>query len=122
MKKHWVLLVFFLVMTSCLGPVETVNENKQLYGSEWSTEDESQGLKFFDDDSVLFFWTYGRGSGMFQYESRTGYIALKNLSMTVDGKTSEFDAAQVLEDGTMKLYWHYLGESKSYYMILIRRR
>ncbi len=125
MKKILAFVIATLSLTSCLGlllDATEENDNKQLYGSEWSTEDQSQGLKFYKDDSVLFFWTYGRGSGTFEYDSSTKYIEFTNFSMTAEGQTSEFPAAQILEDGTMKLYWHYLGKAENYYMILIKRR
>lgn len=116
------LLVVSLLATSCLGALLDSNDNAKLYGTEWSTESETQGLKFYSDDSVLFFYSSGRGSGTFDYNASTGYVELKSLSVTNGGKTTYFTSGEIKEDGTMELNWHNLGESKNYYMVLYKRR
>ena len=118
------LCIFFLgacllLFTSCWG---LLNDNYQLYGSEWSTEDTAQGLKFYNDDSVLFFWELGRQAGTYDYNASIGIVELSGLHVTLLGETAEFTAAEVFNDGTMKLYWHYLGQSENYYTLLYKRR
>lgn len=116
------LLVVSLLATSCLGALLGSNDNAKLYGTEWSIENETQGLKFFSDDSVLYFYPYGRCSGTFDYNASTEYIELQSLSVTYNGKTTYFTSCEIKEDGTMELNWHNLGESKNYYMVLYKRR
>ena len=113
-------LFFF---TSCLNALlGTLNDNAQLYNTEWSAADEKEGLKFFNDDSVLFFNQYTRGAGTFEYDASTGYITFTNLSATMGSMTAEFPGAKIEDDGSMSLYWHELGRSQNYYEVLYRRR
>ena len=119
-----VLLItcFILQLSSCSSLFEPANDNAQLYGSEWSTSSEDEGLKFYKDNSVLYFSSYNRGSGMFEYDAASGIIIFDGLSATFPSFTSEMPGAEILDDVTMKLYWHELGKSANYYMILYRRR
>ena len=125
MKPKLILLslLVMLLATSCFDLSSILNANIYLYGTEWSNEDEAQGLKFYDDDSVLFFWEFGREPGTFEYNLDEKYIKLNSVTVTTLGETSEFTGAQILEDGeTMKLYWHKLGGKENYYMLLYKRR
>lgn len=126
MKKGFLLpLTILLLSIASCSEIENVvpqNDNAVFYGSEWSTEDETEGLKFFEDNSVLFFHPSGRGAGTFKYDKQSGSITLYNLSTTISGKTAEFTSAIMQSDGTMKLYWHVLGASDNYYMVLYKRR
>lgn len=109
--------------TSCLSALlGSHNDNSKLYNTEWSTDNEEEGLKFFNDNSVLFFNSYTRGAGKFEYDAESGFITFTNLSATMGTTTCEFPGAKVEKDGSMSLYWHYLGKSENYYEVLYRRR
>gem|GEM_PF-4550718 len=59
-----------ICLSSCL-PI-SFNDNYVLYGSEWSDENEEEGLKFFKDDTVLFFSPYCRESSSYEYDKASG--------------------------------------------------
>lgn len=123
MKKR-VLLIFIMtvvaVFTSCF-PIET-DDNELLENTEWATRDHSQGLKFFNNGQVVFFWTYANGSGSYIYNASSQHVTFTNLTIVSQGIISEFTSAEILGDGTMKLYWHDVGNPENYYMILYRIR
>ena len=125
MKRFVLFITILLTVSSCLPLTydnTPSNDNAKLYGTEWSTESEGEGLKFFKDDSVLYFSAYNRAASTFVYTEKDGYIVFDDLHADFPSFTSEMPMAQMLEDGTMKLYWHELGKSANYYMILYRRR
>lgn len=122
MKKALIFLstICFFLLGACTK--SELNDNKSLYDSEWSTSSEEEGLKFYNDDSVLYFSTYGAGSGTFEYNAKTGAIEFDGLSASFPSFISVMPGAQIQSDGTMWLYWHELGKSANYYMVLYRRR
>ena len=122
MKKLLLIVaaIFAISFTSCL-PIET-DDNYLLVNSEWSTKDLSQGLKFFDNGKVLFFWTHANGTGTYSYNADSQYIIFSNFTIASQGVISEFTSAEVLGDDTMKLYWHDVGDPKNYYMMLYKIR
>lgn len=122
MKKLLLLIAATcaILFTSCF-PIET-DDNDLLVNSEWTTKDSTQGLKFFDNGKVLFFWTIANGTGTYSYDASTQYIIFSNFTLTAQGVISEFTSAEILGDDTMKLYWHEVGNSENYYMMLYKIR
>ncbi len=114
------MLILALTCTSCVSGL--FNSNYELYGTEWSNEDNSEGLKFYNDDTVVYYYILGQRTGTFDYSSLSGYIEFSGLRVTFMGETAEFTSAEILEDGSMKVYWHKLGLSDNYFMFMYRRR
>lgn len=124
MKRLLILIASILLVSSCFPLVDDTpkNDNYKLYNTEWSTESQQEGLKFFKDDSVMYFSSYNKASSTYEYSESDHYIIFDNLIATFPSFTSEMPLAEMQADGTMKLYWHELGKTENYYMILYRRR
>lgn len=127
-KRLLLSLSFVLIaITSCTGLLpETapakVNDNAEFYGTEWSTDDQKEGLKFYNDDTVLYFAGSYRGKGTFKYDASLKYMTFDNLEVFFSSFTAVEDCAFLLDDGSLKLCWHAMGEDKGYYEILYKRR
>lgn len=124
MKRLLIFLASALLVSSCFPSFDDTpkNDNHKLYNTEWSTETQQEGLKFLKDDSVLYFSSYNRASSTYEYSEKDHYIIFDNLMASFPSFTSEMPFAEMLADGTMKVYWHELGKTENYYMILYRRR
>ncbi len=135
MKRFLILTCATVLLSSCLNLAGLVddtpkNDNTELYNTEWSNSDRSEGLKFYNDDTVLSFAGGSRSKGTFDYTvfssvtetGAIGYMTFEGLENYFSTYTTVIDAASILEDGTMKLYWHIMGEEKGYYQILYQRR
>ena len=134
--KGFILFAFASVLlSSCLNlpgleDNTPINDNAELYNTEWSNKDKSEGLKFYNDDTVLSFAGGSRSKGTFDYTvfssvtetGAIGFMTFEGLENYFSTYTTVIDAASILEDGTMKLYWHIMGEEKGYYQILYQRR
>lgn len=119
------LVIISLLATSCLSALLDAagNDNAKFYGSEWSTEKEAEGLKFYKDDSVLYFCEGGiTASGTFKYYPSEKIIEFDGLTAKFTYFISEMTYAEVVSDTEMKLHWHELGKSEGYYMVLYKRR
>lgn len=130
-KRLSLSLTFAIIaITSCTGllPETTsakVNDNAKFYGTEWSTDDMKEGLKFYNDNTVMYFSGPYRGTGTFKYYPNItdyGYIEFNDLEVFFSSFTAVEDCAYMKEDGSMKLCWHAMGEDKGYYEILYKRR
>ena len=128
MKRAIYALAIVLIAVSCL-PVnyeEPKNDNAEFYGTEWSTDDGSEGVRFYTGDRILFF-SQGKG-GTFSDEGKFHYIASSKLmgieEVIVNFPTymTEITLAEKIDDTTLKVYWHYMGDSKNYYELMYRRR
>lgn len=104
---------------SCL-PI-SFNDNEELYGSEWSSDAEDEGLKFFNDDSVLFFSTSCRAGSKFEYYKSTGKVSFDNFIVSFPSFTAEITEA-LIENNDLYMSWHKLGESESFYATYHKRR
>jgi len=126
MIKRIIIGVFICLLSSCVGlPQEDYtpkNDNAELYDTEWSTKDYQEGLKFYKDDTVMSFAGGTRSKGTFEYTKSIGFIKLEGLEEYYSTYTAIITGAQMQDDGSMKLYWHKLGEDKGYYEVLYRRR
>lgn len=109
-----------LITSSCVSLL--FNDNSILYNTEWSVANESEGLKFYNDNSVLYFATGVRGTGRYNYSSSDNIITFENLSANFPYFTAEFQYAELIDSNTMKLWWHQLGSSENYYELLYKRR
>lgn len=124
-----ILIVITLSLTSCFGldslnDTQTVqtNDNAEFYGTEWSTSDKKEGLKFYKDDTVLEFAQGFRGTGTFKYYKDSKWISFDGLETFFTTYTTVTTSAFVLEDGSLKVIWHKLGEETNYYEIMYKRR
>lgn len=127
MKSFRSILCTLFITTACSGLFgdqvsRQSNDNAILYDTEWSTDDEVEGLKFYKDNSVMYFSGKFRGKGSFEYDAANQYISFEGLEVYFTSFTAVEDHARILEDGSMKLFWHAMGESKGYYEILYKRR
>lgn len=128
MKAHcFIIVLASTFLSSCLGPfddVQTVpiNDNAEFYGTEWSTSDKTEGLKFYKDDTVLEFAQGFRGTGTFEYHKDAKWISFDGLETFFTKYTTVTTSAFVLEDGSLKVIWHKLGEETNYYEIMYKRR
>lgn len=109
--------VLLFALSSCSGLFDDhtefkLSDNAKLYGTEWSTHDKKEGVKFNKDDSVLFFSEGYRGTGTFEYSATSEYISFEGGDLYFPKWTCIHDCAFILEDGTMKLCWHVLGETE----------
>ena len=119
------LLGTVLSVSSCLGSLLEYEENANatLYGTEWSTEKQTEGLKFYKDNSVLHFSSSGGNkTGTFDYDSSSKYIDFEGLTIIMQYLSAEITGASLESDTSMKVYWHELGKSDSYYMMMYKRR
>lgn len=123
MKRFAIVICFCLcLLTSCLGS-SVVNDNARLYNTEWSNGEENEGLKFFSDNSVLFYSELGtRAIGSFDYDASSKVITFNGLTVMFTHLSGEITSADLLQDGAMKMYWHELGKSTDYFEILYQRR
>lgn len=119
------LLVISLLTTSCLGAIldAAENDNATLYGTEWSTEKQTEGLKFYKDNTVLYFSSSGGNkTGSFDYDSSSKYIEFEGLTIIMQYLSAEITGASLESDTSMKVYWHELGKSEGFYMMMYKRR
>lgn len=117
-----ILLLFTL--SSCTGLLSEpmkVNDNAVLYGTEWSNEKKEEGVKFYKDNSVLFFAGGVRNKGTFEYDASTKYITFEGGELYFSSWTCVNTGAYLVDDNTMKLYWHPLGEDEKYQQTLYKR-
>lgn len=105
------------------------NPNAEFYNTEWSSSDYSEGIRFYNDDTCLSFADIARGRGTFSYNKYSspisgsiGCITFYGLENNFPTYTCVIDYGFMLEDGTMKMCWRYLGEEKGHYNILYRRK
>lgn len=129
MKRLFLLTLLALpLLSSCMGLLMDdtsvpVNDNAEFYGTEWSTDDKSEGLKFYKDDTVLEFTSLGfRGTGTFKYHKDLKWIEFEDLETFFTKYTTVTTSAFVQDDGTLKVIWHKLGEDTNYYEIMYKRR
>ena len=118
------LCMVFSCLPASLDPVET-NDNAELYGSEWSNDTQENGLKFYKGDKVLFFASYiSQPTGTFEYDASSGNIVFEGLTVVEESRTTEFSGATIDKDDNtkMKVYWHELGKTDSYWYYMYRRR
>ena len=119
--KGILLLLTIPFLASC-GSFED-NDNAELYYTEWSTDNNSEGLKFYDDDTVLYFSTgYMTKTGTFEYDASNKSIYFRGLVAQYPSFTSEMTWAEMISKNKMHLHWHELGKSEGYYMVLYKRR
>lgn len=128
--------VFMFVLLSVLsgcnkgnGSQDVKNYNSELYNTEWSSNDHSEGILFYNDDTCLSFAGAARDKGTFSYEKFSvpingtiGRVVFYGLENNFPTYTCVNDYGYMLEDGSMKLCWRYLGEEKGYYTMLYRRK
>ena len=119
MKK--VIVAGMLLIASSCTPVVN-NDNEILYGTEWSIEDESEGVKFLKDDTVLFFSTIDNASGTFEYKAERGIVNFDGLVILGAGTSAEFTQGIMMEDGSMYLIWHPIGSSDTFKEQVFKRR
>ena len=123
-----ILFAALFILSSCSGLVadETPedNPNEIFYGTEWSTASQNEGLKFFKDNSVLFFSNNAHvtKTGSFQYSPENNWITLEGLTITTITPASEFHDAELTSSTTMDVYWHEIGKTKGYVTELYKRR
>lgn len=122
MKKFLVLFVFLLALASC----QKSYPDEAMYGTEWSSSDGQQNLKFLDGGRVEYHGSYGHATGTFKYDytdtddnNDSVYYKL-NLSLVINGKTMVISSVSV-GDTAMSVYWHYLYESSEHYMVLYKK-
>ena len=123
--KFFIGFLAMFMMSSCLEDLldSEVNDNAPFYGSEWSTEKEAEGLKFYKDDSVLYFCEGGiTASGTFKYYPSEKIIEFDGLTVKFPSLITEMTYSEVDSSSQMKLHWHELGKSQGYYMVLYKRR
>ena len=113
----WIGLV--LTCSSCL-PL-TLNDNNELYGTEWSDEKEEEGLKFFKNNTVLFFSPYTNSSSTFEYNKSTGEIQFGDFMVKFPSFSGEITSA-VVENATLYMIWHQIGQTQECYATYYRRR
>lgn len=124
MKQRITKIVLLLGMLACCiscFPL-SLNDNAVLYGTEWSDEKEEEGLKFFKDDSVLFFSPYGRVGGKFEYNSSTGEITLDNEMVLNFPSFTGVISGAVIDGEVLYMVWHKLGQSETFYATYYKRR
>lgn len=129
MKAFKVLLATLTVLltVSCLGGIADVtevptNDNAVFYGSEWSVDKQNEGLKFYSDNTVLYFSaSAGNKTGSFTYNKSSAYISFDGLTI-IQSPSAEITGASVISDNSIKVYWHKLGQSENYYMMMYKRR
>ena len=109
-----ILITFIIGLSAC-----STTPLNPLANTEWATSDGTQGLKFYEDYSVLFFSQIKYGSGTYSIDGDVVY--LKNLSVVVGYTTSEFTKCTI-EGDQIKLDWHVIGERDNYYMMLTKIR
>ena len=122
MKRFILLLSVLLAISGCFPDDTTKNDNAEFYDTEWSINDKSEGLKFYNDDSVLLFSGGYRGTGSFTYYKDEKWISFDNLELFFPSYTTITTSAFVQDDGSLKVIWHKLGEDKNYYQIMYKRR
>lgn len=122
------ILVLTLLLASCTGlsDMKQPNDNAIFYNTEWSTNDNTEGLKFFSDDTVMYFAKNETKTGTFKYyppdESiDVGLISFDGLTLT-GNPPAEITTAGLETTTSLKVIWHKLGESKNYYMMMYKRR
>ena len=113
----WICLL--LICSSCL-PL-TLNDNYTLYGTEWSDVNEEEGLKFFKDDTVLFFSPYTKSSSTFEYDESNGKVTFGSFVVSFPSFTGEITSA-VIENSTLYMIWHKIGQSEEFYATYYKRR
>lgn len=126
MKKlfsYCAILILSLSMLSCLPLVDTpTNDNAELYGSEWSSDDQVESLMFNKDNSVVYRCQDRSGKGTFNYNKSEQYITFDDLTVVWPKTTSIMTSATLSDDKTMKLRWHEVGKTENYYQLMYRRR
>ena len=115
-----VIVTTVICLVSC-SP-EADNDNSQLYGSEWSSQDETEGVKFFKDDTVLFFTTGVTASGTFEYDKTNGVVSFDGLVIIDGALSAEFTQGYMVDDKSMYLIWHPIGRSDTYRELVYKRR
>lgn len=112
-----------LVISGCSPDNTSKNDNSEFYNTEWSTSDRKEGLKFYDDNTVLEFASSGyRGKGTFDYVKDLQWIKFHNLETFFPTYTTVTTSAFIQEDGSLKVVWHKLGEDTNYYEVMYQRR
>lgn len=123
LSKAGILVVFIMFFAGCSSDDTPSNDNAEFYNTEWSTANKSEGLKFYSDDTVLEFASSGyRGTGTFEYVKDLQWIKFYNLETHFPTYTTVTTSAFILEDGTLKVVWHKLGDDTNYYEIMYKRR
>jgi len=116
-------IVVFLFVCCSSDSLTQHNDNAEFYDTEWSSSDKSEGLKFYDDNTVLEFVSSGyRGTGTFEYYKDMKWIKFHNLETFFPTYTTVTTSAFVQDDGSLKVVWHKLGEDKNYYVMMYKRR
>lgn len=117
-------LLFLAVTSSCtdlLSEPVKANDNAIFYGTEWSNEKKAEGVKFYKDNSVLFFASGVRSKGTFQYDASTKYMTFEGGELYFTSWTCVNTGAYLVDDNTLILYWHPLGEDEKYQQTLYKR-
>ena len=114
------LITVLVFATSCLGKFVT-NDNAELYGTEWSDSDQTEGLKFLKGDSVVYFSPYCRATAHFDYDKSTGNIVFDDIVANYTNFTAIITNATI-KGNTIYVAWHKLGGADNYYMTFTRRR
>lgn len=123
LSKAGILVVFIMFFAGCSSDDTPSNDNVEFYDTEWSSSDKSEGLKFYDDNTVLEFVSSGyRGTGTFEYFKDMKWIKFHNLETFFPTYTTVTTSAFVQDDGSLKVVWHKLGEDKNYYVMMYKRR
>ena len=119
----FILAVSLLFLSSSCMSSRYPNDNAILYNTEWSVKKETEGLKFFKDNTVGYYAGSIRGSGTFKYNEAQGIITFDGLIIDASFASKEITHAEMKKNGTrMKLYWHNIGSSKDNYEELYKRR
>lgn len=117
-----IALLFILhSCTNLLSEPVKVNDNAVFYGTEWSNEKKAEGVKFYKDNSVLFFASGVRSKGTFQYDASTKYMTFEGGELYFSSWTCVNTGAYLVDDNTLILYWHPLGEDEKYQQTLYKR-
>lgn len=117
-----IFLIALVALVSCLPLSLETNDNRALYGSEWSTDDQIESLMFNKDNSVVYRCQDKSGRGTFEYNKSDKLITFDGLTVYWGKTTSVMTSAKLTDDRTMNLYWHKVGKTDNKYEIMYRRR
>ncbi len=119
-----IAILFLFILPSCtdlLSEPVKANDNAIFYGTEWSNEKKAEGVKFYKDNSVLFFASGVRSKGTFQYDASTKNMTFEGGELYFSSWTCVNTGAYLVDDNTLILYWHPLGEDEKYHQTLYKR-
>ena len=107
------------------------NANATLYGTKWYNGDSSLGLEFEKSDFAYFYLdSEALGSGLFSYNASSGKITFEVFHVIAGDPSQEiFEGRSVniiitdaeVKGNDMKVYFHELSDSETYYMALHKK-